>query len=83
VADYFGVNAIARRMSVHGDTIRRWHRQLGFLMYRRFYRHPVQGVKRVWYTNDQLIQAWEIAQARRDLKLTLDARTKPQPQSRR
>jgi hypothetical protein len=60
--NYWGLKAICERMGWKDpSTPVRQFRDNGFLMYRRRRgKHP----KPVWYTNDQLIAAWEIAQCK-------------------
>lgn len=58
MADYFGLEAIARRMNVCQATVRYWLDHRDFLAYHR-------GGRNAWYTNDGLISIWEIAQASR------------------
>ena len=62
MAEYWGLRDIAKRMGVTTRTIHRWHRGRGFLMYRR------SGRRRhgLWFTNDGLIQAWELTLCRLD-----------------
>ena len=57
VADYYGLEAIASRMGVSRETVAIWKDRYEFLMYPR--RLPTKGTRSVWYTNDQLILAWE------------------------
>jgi hypothetical protein len=68
--NYWGLKAICKRMGWKDlSTPVRQFRDNGFLMYRRRKgKHP----KPVWYTNDQLITAWEIAQCKvaREVLLT-------------
>ena len=61
--DYWGLDAIAKRMNVHFTTLLRWHRTQHFFMYERR-RVLTRGRKprRIWYTNDELITRWEVAQ---------------------
>ena len=54
MAHYTGLQAIAARLNVNRSTVVRWKHELGFLMYPR---------RRQWYTNDDLIHAWEMARA--------------------
>ena len=62
MAEYWGLKAICERKGWKDlNTAVRQFRDNGFLMYRRRKgKHP----KPVWYTNDQLITAWEIAQCK-------------------
>jgi hypothetical protein len=73
MADHWGLKAICTRMDWKDlSTPVRQFRDNGFLMYRRRRgKHP----KPLWYTNDQLIAAWEIAQCRvaREALLAKDA----------
>ncbi len=59
MADYFGLEAIGKRMDVSMFTILRWIDAYDFIAYKR-------GSKHRWYTNDTLINTWEIARASRD-----------------
>jgi len=64
IANYWGLDAIARRMDVDSTTIRRWYRLHGFLMMRRR-RKVGRTWQTLWYTNDPLIHAWELDQCKR------------------
>ena len=67
MAEYIGWWQIAKRLGISIPTARKWHRDLGLLVYRR--NLPTAASKRArwhWYTNDPLILAWEIAKARVD-----------------
>ena len=59
MADYYGLEAICRRMGWRGLRVPvRQMIKSGFLMYqRRRGKHP----RRIWYTHDGLIQVWEVA----------------------
>ena len=79
MADYWGQQAIAARLSVSETTVEHWRRTRGLLMYAR--RKP--GSPRLWwYSNDALIVAWEhkqcLADANRKLSLRHGRKT-PQP----
>jgi len=54
LANYWGLDAIAKRLNVNRSTLLTWHRDRGFLMYKR--RRSTQDL---WFTNDALILAWE------------------------
>jgi hypothetical protein len=54
VPEYWGLNAIGRRMGVCPNTILAWHRRQAFLMMRRR-----KGPRWYWVTNDGLIRDWE------------------------
>ena len=74
MADYWGLKAICDRMSWKDlNTPVRQFRDNGFLMYRR---RKGKYPKKVWYTNDQLIAAWEVAQCKvaREELLAKDAK---------
>ena len=58
MADYYGLDAIGARLGVTRQTVAEWKDTHGFLMYPRR-----QGFRTIWYTNDQLILAWEKARA--------------------
>jgi len=64
MAEYWGLKAIcARNGWKHPTTPVRQIKQNGFLMFqRRRGKHP----RRIWYTNDQLIAAWEISRCKAD-----------------
>ena len=70
VADYWGCEAIGARMGVKGKTIRAWHRTQSFLMYKR----TRWKLKPCWYTNDVLIQTWELAKCRQDREADAERR---------
>lgn len=74
MADYWGLRAIRERMDwKHSTTPVRQVKQNGFLMFmRRRGKHP----RRIWYTNDQLITAWEIARSKADREALLEAECK-------
>src|SRR5262245_31870104 len=62
MAEYWGLKAICERLSWKDlNTPVRQFRDNGFLMYRR---RKGKYPKKVWYTNDQLITAWEVAQCK-------------------
>ena len=68
MADYYGLEAIAKRMNVNRSTILAWWRDRAFLMYRRG-----KAPRVVWYTNDRLIEIWEERNCLIDRTLGLDA----------
>jgi hypothetical protein len=80
VAEYVGLEAIARRMGVSKNTLLAWHQRLSFLMYPRR-----RGPRTMWYCNDALIATWEIARCRHahadryQHGKTLRARPRPSP----
>lgn len=53
--DYFGLPAIAQRLGVSQGTVIRWYVKQAFAMMQR-----QRGPRRVWYTNDALITAWQL-----------------------
>jgi hypothetical protein len=63
MADYWGLDAIARRLGVNRATAHGWWQSRGLLMYRR---HIPSRRLPVWYSNDQLIQTWELTQCALD-----------------
>ena len=67
--EYWGLDAIGLRMGVNQQTVRRWHRDHAFLMYPRR-----KGPRTIWYTNDVLIQTWELARCRQAREAVLDRR---------
>jgi hypothetical protein len=73
MADYFGLDAIAKRMDSHPSTVRVWHKSKNFLMYHRWNK---KTQRYVWYTNDNLIHSWELA------RCTIESRA-PKPTDQR
>ena len=63
MADYWGMAAISKRLSCSESTLKTWHRDKGFLMYRR---KQAPGQFSKWYTNDNLIATWELARCQQD-----------------
>jgi hypothetical protein len=63
MADYYGLEAIAKRMGISVTTLLGWWRSSRFLMYRRR-----RGPRLVWYTNDDLIRQWELKKCMKDYK---------------
>ena len=67
MAEFWGLNAISARMGVHPKTLLRWHRERRFFMYERRRRLSMERkARRSWYTNDELIARWELAQCHAD-----------------
>ena len=65
--EYWGVAAIAKRLSVSPEGLRALHRRDAFLMFRRRRARVGRGRSPVtWYTNEALIQRWELARCRLD-----------------
>lgn len=74
MADYFGVVAIAKRMGVHPATIKQWQDRKGFLIYHRW---NSKTRRYVWYTNDNLIHAWELARCSQERRTPQPADERP------
>jgi len=70
MADYFGLEAIAKRMQVTTTTVKTWFFDRDFPMYRR----GGIGRRPMWFTCDDLIRVWEFEQSRRDRVSRLAAR---------
>ena len=67
MAEYWGLSVIAKRMGVSIPTLYGFHKKFGFLMYHRWPpRSRPPFVRWRWYTNDDLIQQWEIARCKVD-----------------
>ena len=73
MSDYFGLEAIARRVGVSRNTVLAWYERYGLLMYRRRV-----GPRTIWYTNDALITTWEIARCRAERQVRLEGRQSEQ-----
>ena len=58
---YYGLEAIGARLGVSRYTVRVWILDDQLLAYRR--RAP-RGLRRMWYSNEALLLAWEIARSR-------------------
>ena len=71
---YYGLVVIARRLGVSRNTVLAWYERHSFLMYRRRI-----GPRRMWYTNDALITAWEVARCRAERRARLEGRAIGQP----
>lgn len=69
MSDHVGLMAIARRLGVSRNTVLAWHEAQGLLMYRRRI-----GPRSVWYTNDALLTAWEIARCKVELQARRERR---------
>lgn len=64
MADYWGLKAIAARMTTTQKTLRLWFLKGGFPMYRRGLHHQSLNVRKVMYfTTDALIERWQLAKA--------------------
>lgn len=65
--DYYGLNAIAKRMGVGSpQTINWWILHFGFPVYKRRRPGPLrtnQDARRLTYTNDEMILVWQLARA--------------------
>ena len=61
MADFWGIEEMAKRMSVSSQSISHWIRYKGFPAYRR--NNPKGSKVSKLYTNDQLILMWEMKQA--------------------
>jgi hypothetical protein len=67
VGEYWGWAAIAKRLGVSIPTAKKWYADLGLFAYRRNMpngRPP--RCRWCWYSNDQLILAWELARVKLD-----------------
>ena len=69
MSEYFGLEAIGKRMGVRGHTIRYWIDETGFPAFRR--RRPgrirrARDCQRLYYTNDEMILAWQLARAKQE-----------------
>lgn len=67
--EYWGAQAIGERLGVSKETVYRWWHKRGLLMYKRPMCRTTPASlgrnhhwSRIWYTNDDLIRIWEIAQ---------------------
>ena len=74
MADYYGQQAIAERLGVNPRTVvRLWEK--GFPAYLKRHPHPAKGQgHRMYYTNDNLIQVWELVRCRQSRKEILGKR---------
>ena len=67
MAEYFGLRAIAQRLGIKQKTVVDWFHRDRFLMYKRRAPGPrTPGEQTLWYTNDQLILAWQQARAAKE-----------------
>lgn len=62
MAEYWGLEAIARRVGVHVKTLLRLYDAQRFLMFQRYRALPPRKPRKTWYTNDELIARWQVAQ---------------------
>ena len=69
VADFYTLPIIARRLGLTTSGLKKWYARDGVFMFKRCQPGPGCGRKggpgrghAVWYTNDALIQAWELSQ---------------------
>ena len=77
MAEYYGLEAIGRKLGVSVATVRRWWEQEGLLLYRRR-----RGPRLLWYSNDDLLRTWELSRIREQREAWLQrkherAKTKP------
>ena len=69
LSEYWGIDAISKRLGVSRPTVQRLHLGAGLLMYRRTLKGVAKGRRRwVWYTSDDLLRMWEIARCQADLE---------------
>jgi len=85
VSEYFGLEAIGKRMGVRGHTIRYWIDETGFPAFRR--RRPgrirrARDCQRLYYTNDEMILAWQLGRANQERQERL-ARREARARARR
>jgi hypothetical protein len=78
VAEYIGWLAISKRLGISIPTARKWHAELGLLVWRR----PIPGARPprcrwAWTTSDQLILAWQTARAKVDREQGLGMENMP------
>jgi hypothetical protein len=67
VAEYVGLNAIAKRLGRCVPTVVKLHREEGLLLFRRRLARVGPGRRRwAWATTDELIHAWLVAKCRTD-----------------
>jgi hypothetical protein len=65
VAEFWGIKTIAKRLGVAPSTAMLWYERRGLLMFTRR-----RGPRFYWWTNDELINQWLVAQcvAERNLR---------------
>ena len=69
MADYWGLSEIAARLNLHPMTVSKRLNHKSFLAYKRRPPHPTSGQgQRMWYTNDSLIQLWEVMRCKQSLE---------------
>ena len=69
MADYWGLSEIAERLNLHRDTVAKRLDQKNLLAYKRRRPKPTSGQgQRVWYTNDRLIDLWEVTRCKQSLE---------------
>jgi hypothetical protein len=77
VAEFYGLEAIAERLGVSVPTVKKWHAERGLILYLR--NRPAGSPPRTrpcWYTNDQLILAWELSVSKLDrARVSIPGRT--------
>lgn len=82
MADFWGLDAIARRLDISRPTLRKMYAEQRFAMFKRWKSLPRGSKPRLlWYTNDELITRWELAQCSLQHKQASAARrpSKPSP----
>ena len=68
MGEYFGIAAIATRLGLHPQTVKK-RIYKGFLAYKRRPQYPAPGQGfRLYYTNDDLIRIWEVQECLRTQK---------------
>ncbi len=61
IQQYRGLEAIGKRIGRHPNTIIRLIKEDGFLAYKQ---HTGIGWRRVWVTDDRLIELWQISKCK-------------------
>ena len=67
MADIWGIKAIAAKLGVHRSTAMLWYETRGLLMFTRR-----RGPRFYWYSTDELLNQWLVAQCAAERKLRLD-----------
>ena len=67
LTEYWGVKAIAKRLGVAPSTATLWYETRGLLMFTRR-----RGPRFYWYTTDELLNQWLVAQCAAERKLRLE-----------
>ena len=81
MAEYWGLDAIAKRLGMHTTTLQRLYQRQRFLMFQRRHRIGLKGKFRVvWYTNDELIGRWEMMQCAVQWRIRMARSLSAQPE---